>query len=59
MAKSSPLVRRPELLVTADRLRAHIEHLAGTIGERHVLRFGALDAARGIYGEQSQAHDQS
>lgn len=46
MAKSSPLGRRPELLVTADRLRAHIEHLAGKIGERHVLRFGALDAAR-------------
>jgi Zn-dependent M28 family amino/carboxypeptidase len=29
-----------------QRLRAHVEHLAGTIGERHVFRPAALDAAR-------------
>ncbi len=28
------------------RLRAHVEHLAGRIGERHVWRMAALDAAR-------------
>jgi hypothetical protein len=30
--------------VTAERLRAHVENLAGEIGERHVFRRKALDA---------------
>lgn len=33
-------------MVSPERLRAHVEHLATTIGERHVLRMDALDAAR-------------
>jgi Zn-dependent M28 family amino/carboxypeptidase len=31
--------------VTAERLRAHVQKLAGEIGERHVFRRRALDAA--------------
>ncbi|HEY3215771.1 MAG TPA: M28 family peptidase [Candidatus Eisenbacteria bacterium] len=34
----------PSALV--DRLRAHVEHLAGVVGERHLFRHGTLDAAR-------------
>jgi hypothetical protein len=31
---------------SSPRVRAHVEHLAGSLGERHVLRPRALDAAR-------------
>lgn len=31
--------------ITAERLEAHVRHLAGTIGERHVFRPRALEAA--------------
>ena len=29
----------------ATRLRAHVEMLAGTIGERHLWNYGALEQA--------------
>ncbi len=38
--------RRGELLVSQERLKAHVDRLAGVIGERHVFRIAALDAAR-------------
>ena len=34
------------MLVSDGRLKAHVDQLAGAIGERHVLRIEALDAAR-------------
>lgn len=49
---SDPATRKYDLLVSPDRLRAHVEHLATEIGERHVLRIGALDAARKYIGEE-------
>jgi hypothetical protein len=36
---------QPEI-VTAERLRHHVERLAGEIGERHIFRPAALAAAR-------------
>ncbi len=43
--------RDERILSTADRLRAHVEMLAGSIGARHVWRFEALQrAARYVAG---------
>jgi Zn-dependent M28 family amino/carboxypeptidase len=49
----------PLATVAAARLRAHVERLAGTIGERHVLRPSALSAAADtIEGEwRAQGYD--
>jgi hypothetical protein len=38
--------RQGDFLVADGRLKAHVDQLAGAIGERHVLRIEALDAAR-------------
>jgi hypothetical protein len=40
-----PVMSQPEI-VTAERLRHHVEHLAGEIGERNIFRPAALAAAR-------------
>jgi len=46
VAVSAPLSGQGDLLVSDGRLKAHVDQLAGAIGERHVLRSEALDAAR-------------
>lgn len=45
-----PLTSEQQLL--RDRLRAHVVHLAGAIGERNVYRRGALDQAARYIEEQ-------
>lgn len=45
----------PDLNLRYARLKNHVEHLAGVIGERHVFRSAALDAARDYIGAQWEA----
>jgi Zn-dependent M28 family amino/carboxypeptidase len=44
--------RADEILNTADALRAHVQMLAGTIGERNVWRFDALRRAAAYIAER-------
>ncbi|WP_302504239.1 M28 family peptidase [Geoalkalibacter halelectricus] len=51
----APKTSSPEDAAMTQRLQAHVEHLAGTIGERNMWRYAQLQAAAAYIEEQFTA----